>query len=880
MRKCISLVLIIFMLTTLVTFGAEDISLIIDGVKLESDIMPQIIEDRTMVPLRTISESLKAEVLWEEETGKVTVKKTDDEIILTVGDSKAFINGEEKNLDRAPVILESRTFVPLRFIGEALNMSVLWYDKEREVKISSEKNMPYDVLNVTAKGHDGNTPKGTLDDDYNTRWSCEGDNEWILFELSESMPIGYVGASFYYGDKRLEKFSIHLSEDGVSYEKVWEGESERGLEMFPYPAGGKKAKYIKLICNGNTANLWNSITEINIYPPTESGAMPVEAFSNEPKEIIIPAPIKEALLEVENGIDKKAVLDFFISLYDPHTGGFYFSPSGRDMEGLLPDVESTAQILSMFPKEKLPAEYKEKLGTWVQGLQSEDDGFFYHLQWGKEINQERRGRDNSWALNILSKCDMVPLYKTVEERLKENVKGNNEPSQQNKNLPEYLTSDEAFYKWISSLPWDTHPWSAGNSLNAVRGEIIAAGYYDKTVDYVYSQQNTTTGLWGKTTSPTIKEVSAVMKVSTFLMRGMEHTDKAMQSILNVLENYVENAGEDALVLDMYNAWVAIQTIVLRCENKESLNAFYEKAPDLLRQAFKNIEKFKKGDGGYSYSLDKTISESMGAYVGMGLPEGDVNATTISHFNYITQAYKAMGTEHEGFFSDEQIDYFFSSILNKAPVVKKKAPAEFNEGFEEIKMEDFILPNLSGDSAVKISEDPQNSGNKTLYFETHSAGQNGFSINAKVDATDKKLVFETDLMFEKNCINGQYGWIRLGNRGYEIIFEVKGDNINFLDRPHWSTNYPITPVASGAIKKGKWHTLKIEIEPDTQNHTETLIKIYVDEKIVNQNNRYYHFGSLEYKPTTLFTNIVFESFKNTDGGVYFDNIKMYVEDKVS
>ena len=872
MKKCISLILIIFMLSSLIAFSMENITVLVDGAVLESDVMPQIIEDRTMLPLRAIAESLGAEVLWNGDERKVTVKKESRELMLTIDSDKAYVNGEEKALDASAVIINSRTLVPLRFIGEALDMSVLWYEKERTVKVSSVKNMPYDVLNVTAKGHDGNTPKGTLDNDYNTRWSCEGDNEWILFELSESMPIGYIGASFYYGDQRLEKFSIHLSEDNVSYEKVWEGESERGLEMFPYPAGGKKAKYIKLVCNGNTANLWNSITEINIYPPTESGAMPVEAYSSEPREIIIPAPIKEALEEVENSIDKQAVLDFFISLYDSTTGGFYCTPSGRDMEGFLPDVESTAQILAMFPKEKMPAEYKEKLGKWVQSLQDEEDGYFYHPQWGKEINQERRGRDNTWAIGLLSKCDTQPLYKTVSERLSENAKGEGDAEQSAK-LPEYLTSDEAFYEWISSLPWDTHPWGAGNSLNAVRGEIVAAGYYDKTVDFVYSQQNTTTGLWGVTNNPTIKEVSSVMKVSTFLMRGMQHTDKAMQSILNVLENYVETAGEDAIVLDMYNAWVAIQTIVLRCEDKASLSAFYEKAPDLLRQAFKNIEKFKKSDGGYSYSLDKTMSESMGAFVGMGLPEGDANATTISHFNYIIQAYKAMGVEHGGFFTDEQIDYFFTSLLNKAPTVKRNAPESVLEDFENVNTEEVILPNLWGNSSLEIK-------NNALYFETHKAGQNGFSINAKVNAENKRLVFETDLMFENDCKDGRFGRIRLGNRGYELLFEIKGDKVDFLDRPHWSENYPITGVAESAMKKGKWHTLKIEIEPDNEIHQNTLIKIYVDGKKVNENNRYYHFGSVDNEPTTIFTSILFESFKNTDGGVYFDNMKMYSEDKNS
>ena len=54
--------------------------------------------------------------------------------------------------------------------------------------------------------------------------------------------------------------------------------------------------------------------------------------------------------------------------------------------------------------------------------------------------------------------------------------------------------------------------------------------------------------------------------------------------------------------------------------------------------------------------------------------------------------------------------------------------------------------------------------------------------------------------------------------------------------------------------------------------------YVDDTLLSECNRYYHNGYPGSAPTTVFTKVVFESFNGTDGGVYLDNIKMYVEEK--
>ena len=90
----------------------------------------QLINNRTMVPLRRIFEELNCSVDWEQETKTVTANRDDKTIILTIGSKDAYlkVGGIENKivLDSEPVIVENRTLVPLRFIGESLGNDVGW----------------------------------------------------------------------------------------------------------------------------------------------------------------------------------------------------------------------------------------------------------------------------------------------------------------------------------------------------------------------------------------------------------------------------------------------------------------------------------------------------------------------------------------------------------------------------------------------------------------------------------------------------------------------------------------------------------------------------------------------------------------------------------
>ena len=108
---------------------------------------PQIINDRTMVPFRKIFNSLGVvdeNIEWIGETSTVKASKDNVEIELQIGNNVAVksISGEteEIKLDSAPVIVEGRTLVPVRFIAESMNKLVGWdADYRTVIIIDTEK---------------------------------------------------------------------------------------------------------------------------------------------------------------------------------------------------------------------------------------------------------------------------------------------------------------------------------------------------------------------------------------------------------------------------------------------------------------------------------------------------------------------------------------------------------------------------------------------------------------------------------------------------------------------------------------------------------------------------------------------------------------------
>lgn len=119
------------------------------------------------------------------------------------------------------------------------------------------------VIKITASGDDGNIPENTWDNNLNSRWSAEGDGQWIIHELDSVYLIGSVDIAFHKGTERITFFDLSISEDGADWILVYNGNSSgltTDFEHFGFdPVEGK---YVKLTGHKNSENDWNSITEI------------------------------------------------------------------------------------------------------------------------------------------------------------------------------------------------------------------------------------------------------------------------------------------------------------------------------------------------------------------------------------------------------------------------------------------------------------------------------------------------------------------------------------------------------------------------------------------------------------------------------------------
>lgn len=137
MKKLLSIFLILTMVLCPVTTYAGGISVYINDVRLDFDVPPQIIDGRTMVPMRKIFESLGAEVVWDQASQTATGKKDGTIVNVSINSTTLFKNGVPKALDVPPCIIDSRTLVPVRAIAESFDCKVDWISETRIVKIST-----------------------------------------------------------------------------------------------------------------------------------------------------------------------------------------------------------------------------------------------------------------------------------------------------------------------------------------------------------------------------------------------------------------------------------------------------------------------------------------------------------------------------------------------------------------------------------------------------------------------------------------------------------------------------------------------------------------------------------------------------------------------
>lgn len=132
-----------------ICFASDEIKVVVDGKVIEFDVPPTTINDRTMVPLRKIFEAMNAMVEWDEASETITARRNNDSIVLRIDSTYAFVNGVNERLDAPATMIEDRTFIPVRFISESFGATVEWDEETKTVTIRSNTNMEEDTSEDT-----------------------------------------------------------------------------------------------------------------------------------------------------------------------------------------------------------------------------------------------------------------------------------------------------------------------------------------------------------------------------------------------------------------------------------------------------------------------------------------------------------------------------------------------------------------------------------------------------------------------------------------------------------------------------------------------------------------------------------------------------------
>lgn len=143
MRKfCFALCLVLpFLLAAGAGSAQADVAVAVDGRKVAfEDVAPFIDENRrTHIPIRFVAEEMGAEVIWDKEENTVAVEDEERTVRFFIGEREYTINGETKEMDTSPVIIDERATIPLRFVANALGLGIGWHCEARTAALWTEE---------------------------------------------------------------------------------------------------------------------------------------------------------------------------------------------------------------------------------------------------------------------------------------------------------------------------------------------------------------------------------------------------------------------------------------------------------------------------------------------------------------------------------------------------------------------------------------------------------------------------------------------------------------------------------------------------------------------------------------------------------------------
>jgi hypothetical protein len=336
----------------------------------------------------------------------------------------------------------------------------------------------------------------------------------------------------------------------------------------------------------------------------------------------------------------------------------------------------------------LPPSVLDGIGRFFCSLEDED-GYFYHPQWGKGVSTSRRGRDIDWIVGFARSNGIKLPYPTAYERLSGNA-GENKAG-----LPAHLSSKEEFIKYLDNLNIESHPHNKGHALNSQHGQIVAAGLVDTLFEYIDALQEKIqqrliargekpNGLLGEEANYiTISGLFKIGAIYNARGRAFKYAEQMIDSgIRAILSDKVPE-----IVIYVFNPWSGLTAAVQNMEmvNKRApgtydMEAVYAKiraaAPEMIRKTAKKLAAFKTPDGAFSYCIGKAAPYTQGVHVSLGIHEGEVNGTVLAVNGVTRTVFQCLGVKRPPLFSADDVRYLAKRISEFKTTEKKPIPEEY------------------------------------------------------------------------------------------------------------------------------------------------------------------------------------------------------------
>ena len=236
---------VLFCMLVVPASAQSGISVVLNGQPLVFDVQPQMINDRTMVPMRTIFEALGAEVTWEDDTQTAIGYKCGISVQFTINDPKMVKNHCDISLDTPAMLLSGRTMLPVRAVSESFGIDVQWDDATQTVILTDKGVLGvYDEGDIYYEGELVNgAPYG-----YGTMWieNEDGISNYIGYFYGEFLQCGvgamewsdgdiYIG---YIENDQRNGYGIYTFSEGERYEGYFVNDYYEGYGELYYVDGG------------------------------------------------------------------------------------------------------------------------------------------------------------------------------------------------------------------------------------------------------------------------------------------------------------------------------------------------------------------------------------------------------------------------------------------------------------------------------------------------------------------------------------------------------------------------------------------------------------------------------------------------------------------